>query len=383
MKEVEIAGFPAKLNYWMHHFFEPTGVYHFDRIRLVSAQPKKESENTIKTKSSLLIAVAVICISLLSTFMIIAAFDGNRKPNGYIWIIFEVFAILTLEGVRFCHLGRPQKLALTALWLLSAFFIISNVLGEVTSNSVAEKPIYQYINSIDDMKRRNISWVDPFLLSENILTKKLPEQFDRSNNATGQLFGEFFEKDEVREGLKFILDHPTEYVLLAPTKEAVDPYIRAYFWNGSGENPFHFSPEIKDDVPILLTNFLRRGSPYTETFTRKTLEMVAAGLYKGKFIPEATDLIAKYPEILNKYDGQGETWKEEEKGKEKDEGEEEEITMGLQYIAAYLWVCAGMLVISGLVFLLELSAPTIVASIMYIYVWVTRLRDFRRWIFRR
>ena len=131
-KEVDMAGFPDGLNYWENHFFEPIGVYHIVTRRLISAKPRKEPKSQTTIKYTLLISVAVAYISFVCILFLIEAVRGNRNINDYIWIMFEVFSILCLEGVRFRYL-RGMRQLMTGLWLLTAFFVISKVLFLITA----------------------------------------------------------------------------------------------------------------------------------------------------------------------------------------------------------------------------------------------------------
>ena len=175
------------------------------------------------------------------------------------------------------------------LCLITAFFVISNALGELTSTSVADEPTQKYINSIEDMKNQNVSWIDSYNLdTEGVLLEKLPEQ------------SLSMKEMEPVQALEYILQYPTKYVFLG-VKEGVEALIRLNFWNGKGESPFHFSPPIPGIMPLIITPFLRRGSPYTETITRKILDADAANLVAGKFIPEVVDFLAQFSKVDKKY----------------------------------------------------------------------------------
>ena len=233
---------------------------------------------------------------------------------------------------------------MTGMWLLTAFFVISNFLGELTSTSVTDEPIQAYINSMEDMKQRNISWIDYYDI-EKVLIEGLPEQ------------RKYKKKMHPREALGYVLDHPTEYVFYSPI-EAVDALIRLYFWNGKGENPFYFSPPLDGEIPLFITGYLRRGSPYAKTLTRKVLDIEAAGLLRGKFMPKTTDIIAQASEVDDHHT----------------EKEEKKVSVSLQNLSLYLYTCCGMLSWSLVVFLMELCAPTVI-------MLVEGLNELRRQIF--
>ena len=347
-KWVDLAGFPAVITYWNYHFFEPSGVYGVVYTRLVSAAPKKMSKTSIKVRSTLLVAVGVAYGSFVAISFLMAFVDGERNLNNYVWILFEMFSILCLEGVRFVRLRGLRQLVM-GIWLLTAFLVISVALGEITSTSVAKEPVTGYINSINDMKERNISWVHSDFTVADTLWEQLPYQLLKDVRGGGAY-----------EALKYVLQNETVY---PAAKEAVEATIRSHFWDGKGENPFHYSPPITGDSPLIVTTLLRRGSPYTEAMIRATLQMEAAGLFRGKFVPDTIDVLTQGIVIDDKY-------------KTKEEDEEDEIAASLESISAYLWVCCGILTSSLIVFIMELFAPTVIMI-------VQALNELRRRVFWR
>ena len=344
-EEVDIAGFPNRIDY-LYDFVEITGVYHVVHTSFVSSQPKKRLKTTLKLKSSLLTAVVLLYASFICMSLFTEAMQGNRNLNNYLRIILRDFAVLCLEVVRFRNLRGVNQL-LMGMWLLTAFFVISNVFGEITSTSVTEEPTEPHINTIEDLKERNISWFyySPYNFHQ-FIEVQLPDQANYSKETLPQ------------DGLRYILENPSKYVYLAP-KVTVDWAIRAYFWSGKGENPFHFSPPIAGQIPVYVTNFLRKGSPYTETMTRKTLEMLAAGLLEGKFIPDTTDLLAQGSTANQTY-----------------EEANVEVLVTLESLYGYLWACMVLIVSSILVFIMELLAP-VVTGLLH------RFKKTIRSIFRR
>ena len=230
---------------------------------------------------------------------------------------------------------------------MTSFFVISNILGEITSTSVSKEPLQDYVNTLKDLEERNISWVyyGPYKLHVDVETL-LPNQKSYSLDMS------------VQNGLKYVLENPSKYVYLAP-KLVVDPIIRIYFWNGIEENPFHFSPPIRAGVPFYITHFLRRGSPYTETMTRRTLQMEAAGLIKGKFMPDAINIIAQSTRVNKSFDES-----------------QVKVVVTLESLHGYLWACFVMLISSIVAFIMELPAPAVIRL-------AGKFNQFRRHIFRR
>ena len=198
------------------------------------------------------------------------------------------------------------------------------------------------------MKERNISWISSHYTDVGTLWNKLPDQHYRMMIPY--------------RALKHVLLNETKYVSPA-VKEAVEPLIRSHFWDGKGNNPFHYSPPITGDPPLIVTTLLRRGSPFTETMIRATLQMEAAGLFRGKFMPDTLNILAHGSLIDDEF-------------KTVEENEEDEIATSLESISAYLWVCCGIIVLSVIAFIMELCAPTVILV-------VGAMNELRRRIFRR
>ena len=169
-----------------------------------------------------------------------------------------------------------------------------------------------------------------FFVSCFLLQNELPEQ------------RKYMKRMAPSKALAYLLQHPTEYVFVAP-QEVVDAAIRIHFWDGQGENPFHFSPPI-GDVPVLPTGLLKRGSPYNEIFSRKAQALLAAGIINGKFKPDSIKMLRQR--------------------KKSEEVEKKTITVGLRYLSTYLWICLGLLILSVLVFLMELCAPYVIWAVI-------------------
>ena len=158
--------------------------------------------------------------------------------------------------------------------------------------------------------------------------------------------------------MQYVLDNQTKYVVVAP-RSAVQALIRLYFWNGKGPSPFHLSPPIEGEPPIPISSVLRKGSPLTEMITRRVLDIEAAGLVRGKFMPETTEILAQANQVKDTY-----------------VEPEYVIVVTLESISLYLWTCVGILIVAIVVFLMELCAPTVI-------MLVEGLNEFRRRIFWR
>ena len=91
--------------------------------------------------------------------------------------------------------------------MLSSFFVISLVFGEMTSLIAKPVPDGTVINTADDMEEMGVSWLAiPFYRVDSFLKLKLPKLAKRKK------------KMAVRDGLQYVLDHPLEYVYFMSMK---------------------------------------------------------------------------------------------------------------------------------------------------------------------
>ena len=278
--EVDMGGFPAGLSYELNVFFDYIGVFHMARNRLISAQPKKKMETKMQFKLSVLVVILTASAVFLCVMLFIELLGGNRRIDGYFQVFFTISSILFLEAMRFKKMKGFRTIIIGA-WIITCFFIVVNVIGDITSISVAGISMMKEINSIEDLKERNISWIQyPFINTEDTLWKELPEQ------------SKFRKIMYRKEGLEYVLKNPTKYVYVFP-KEAVDSIIRIHFWDGNGENPFHFSPPVRGSSPIMACNYVKKGSSYAEILYKKSLSIEAAGLYRGKFMVDTVNLLVQ------------------------------------------------------------------------------------------
>ena len=73
-------------------------------------------------------------------------------------------------------------------------------------------------------------------------------------------------------------------------REAVQPAINAYFWDGKGTSPFHSSPIVDTEPRQHFTVYVRKDAPFRHDISMKLLHMKAAGLMDYKFVPDVMDM---------------------------------------------------------------------------------------------
>ena len=240
VKEVDIAGFPVAVRYINYHFLDPTAAYGVIYNRLISASPKVNATFSISIKPSLLIAVGILYLVFTCLSLLIEGVQETNQINRYVLIPIQIFAVLCLESTRYKFLSISRQMVL-GLWIVFCFFVISNMFGEITSAVTVKKPNTKYINSLEDMKEQNVSWIrSPFFTLDYLLKIKLPEQAKHRKIMTE------------KAGLEFILKNSTRYAYIFP-REGIDFFIRRHFWDGKGENPFYFCPPFIGDSPLVIT----------------------------------------------------------------------------------------------------------------------------------
>ena len=323
-KEVQLAGFPVAIDEFSFHYFAPTAVYFMFNTVLISANPALEDSVSFTLNSTTLLTVFVLYIIIVLTMYTIERFQRSGDKSGFITLWFDAFATMCLEAVQFgnLHIGRS---IVAGVWIVSCFFIISTVFGEITSAAAVKNPLTTYINTLEDMKERDISWiVPPTQLLDAFLAKQLPKQ------------AKFKKVMGVTEGLKYVLKNPSKYVYLY-AKEAADPLIRLGIWNGKGTNPFHFSPPLVGDIPWMLTIYQQKGSPFKDALTMGMLRNEAAGLLRGKYMPDTLNIIARSSKLDKGY-------------KEKDQYSEVSVIYSMMYFFA---ACLCLLMSSLISFICE------------------------------
>ena len=288
--EVQMAGFPIAFPYNLNLYLEKTAVYYTDHVYLISASPTFQKKwNTmlpvIEPYILLLILVSYILVSIIIWLTHISLQDD---AEGFYDVLFRAFAILCFESVRFREL-RVSKQLILGVWMISCTIVISLVISEITS--VIAKPSISgnVINTVQDMKKHDVSWVTvPQYHVDVELQRHLPKQYPKRK------------KLPLQEGLQFVLDNPEDYVF-AYVKIGADPAIRKFFWNGYGQNPFYFSPPIKEDRAIPLEVVVRKDAPFGKAIRIKLLEIVAADLYEGRFMKDTNELFRRSSDMANDY----------------------------------------------------------------------------------
>ena len=313
-QSVEMAGFPIAVDDINNVIFEPTAVYYQLNAALISARPvaarKGMSPSDVLDLSITLLVVACVIVVSLTTWLI-NRFGLQRANVSFSDCFLDTFAIFSLEPVVLRD-RSPPNFMIHGVWILLCFIIISIVFGGLTSKRAVPKDDSFLINTLDDMKIKDYSWIrNPSHDFGALLKEKLPQQFERSKAM------------ETSEALRYLLNNPSDKYVLLTFREAAMPLIRFEFWDGKDENPFHFSPRMQGQYPYMLTILLRKGSPFREEVTQKMLDIEAAGLFRGKFIPMTNDMLTSLSKI-----------------KKSDEVQRQDVTFTLNdFIPSILFLC--------------------------------------------
>ena len=283
-KEVALAGFPYPSTELSNQILQPTQIYHQLKHRIVSA--RQEIKNQGMSPSDALSFTVVLPI--LSSVVLVAAclwliqiFMKEEEVSTFSELLLQVISALFLEPINFKNFNNPKLIAY-GVWMVASFFVISSVFGEITSMTATPVTSGITINTIEDMKTHDYSWVRFNLYDDlEIFEEALPDKV-KNVKELGLL-----------EALQFVLKNPTKYVF-PMAREAVDPLIRMYLWDGKGENPFHFSPPVLGKIPSFMNVLQRKDSPFRNEIERVVGQMNAAGLYTYKFIPDTLDILSQF-----------------------------------------------------------------------------------------
>lgn len=282
--DVAMAGFVTDITWWGHQFFDPTSVYFQAGNILISAKPPLTPQwnsvfKAFKPKVLILILISLVAVILTLWLIQVNSLMGKSFSD----IIFMTLAILSLESTAVRGLTSCEKI-LVSIWMVSCFFVISGVFGEITSATATPGFSRKPIDTLEDMVTNNMAWIcDPLLRVDDFLREKFPQLISKSKLL------------RVAQGLGFILDHPLEYLYYFP-KEGVSPLIRMYYWDGHGQNPFHFSSPV-GDTPIYVTVIVGKGSPWRQAVTLALLHTHSSGILLYKFVPDSTEALAKFGKI--------------------------------------------------------------------------------------
>ena len=333
-KDVDIAGFPSAITYAKNQFIDTAAPYYIAYRHLTSANPELKENTSFAINASFLIAILVLYMIFAVLTLVTELVKGGVSLNRYINIPFQIFSILCLEAAQFRNPRLSQQI-LVGLMIVASFFMISNLFGEMTSVAAVKKPVSNYINSVEDMKEYDISWIQsPLYVIDELLKQKLPEQLGRSKIMP------------VVEGLKFIYEtSSSSYVYIYP-KEGIIGLIRLYFWDGKGQNPFHISPPLLGDSPFLISLLVRKDCPFSKAITMKQFQIEQSGIYLQKYHPETIDMIARSNQgnnapkaVKDADDGSMVTWKS---------------------VSNYFYFCLYVLMFSITVFIIEFCIEKII-----------------------
>ena len=282
-KIVTFAGFPGFLDIRTEEIFHQTQPYYYVDSIIVSARQQIKNTGMAPSKvlkSSLVLPILASLLGICVCLWVIQKLELGADDT-FVGLMLEVIASLFLEALVLRNLNDPKRIIL-GVWMICAFLVISLVFGEITAMTTMPNTAGLTINTIEDMKKYDYSWVSMALYNyDAILKEKLPEQAKRSKKISS-----------LEDALTFILDNPTEYVLIIP-QEGVEPLIRIGFWDGKSENPFHFSPPIDGAKTNALSVFQSKDSPHRKTVDIKILHLTEAGLYNFKFKPDTLEILSR------------------------------------------------------------------------------------------
>ena len=338
-KNVDLAGFPIRIDYLNFHFLDPSSINVITYKSLISANPETIEDINFAVNPKLISAILVIYILSSCLGIAIQRIYGRNNLNTYVLTAIQIYSILFMKAVRFRNLRTSQQVLLGAV-MISCLFVVSNMFGEITSVTAVTKPVTNYINTVEDMKKYNVSFIQtPFYKMEGVLERKLPNL---------KKFRKFM---PVAEGLEYILKNPTKYVYYY-YPIAIESLIRLHFWDGKSKNPFHFSPPLTGESAQMGTVLFRKDAPFSRDMTKKMLYIEAAGLFDGKYRPDATELLARRSKVDRK----------------SSEKSAKVFKVTLKGLFKYLFVCVIMLLVATVVLVAEFCTPTLVLIILLINI---------------
>ena len=276
--QVQMAGFPYAMSSRFYKFFDPTAIYREGTVCIISVRPpvKKEWNSLLKSLQASIFLGIFVTLFLVSVVVWIGY--KNYSINGDIFqqSFFDSFGILCLEAIR-CKNEKFSKQIVFGFWMISCFFVISVVFGTITSIAASPGISKDLINSLDDIDKYELFWIRvPYFTVDNFVRKKFPERIPH------------IKKLDEPEALAYIQEYPEKYVFIH-VKEMVEYYIP----HKDRQRVFHISPQLAQSYKYLITILQRKDSYYTETITKKLLKVEAAGLLKGKFLPDTNRLISR------------------------------------------------------------------------------------------
>ena len=266
-----------------YQVFDVTAVFYRVEIVLISAKDAVKTQEmvlSIVLNPSILLLILSSAI-FVSIFLTISNKVGkNNQQIGIMDTWIQTISMLCLEPLTVNYQKTSQRIIL-GVWMVSCFFVISGVFGDITSTTAKPSENKIFINTVQDMRKYDLSWITTlYVRYDDILRETVPEKVERKL------------KLPAKRALQYVIDNPHKYVFFYP-KVMADPLIRRYFWNGISENPFHFSPSIQGNPSHPSTIVQKKDSPYRDAITRKLLRIEAAGLFIHKIIPDFGEMFSK------------------------------------------------------------------------------------------
>ena len=288
-KKVDLAGFPYFLSPYAMDYFHPSPVYLQVRRNLVSAKlpPIKQGSSIFESLQLSVILLGLASIFCIAVCMWVIQYLQIGSNAYFSDAFFDTISLLFLEGIIIRRVNT-HVFIISGIWMVSCFFVISNIFGEMTSVATGPMKAPIVINSIEDMKIHGYSWITYKAFAYGwILEHNLPDQAKRKKELG------------MAEALQYVLSRPRDYVFYIQRFPIV-PIIRIYFWNGKDENPFHISPPVQGEPADRIIFLLRQDAPYRKNIDKVVMHMIAAHLLEGRFTPDTNAILAKQSKL--KYD---------------------------------------------------------------------------------
>ena len=289
-KKVSMAGFAISANYLTSTFLDETLVYYQLGFVIITAKQPKTEKRFVPSDALKFSLIGPVFGSMILTVISLWAMTKifPETKSGMFWsILFQSISIFLLEGVKIRYNSMSKRIVI-GFWMVSCFFAISAIFGEMTSTAVKPGEQKIIVDDIEDMKSHGYSWITigPYNYGE-IFAKFLPEQAPRMKLLTA------------KTAFKFLHENRLQKYVVVFYEEAANPIILSTVWDGLGENPFYFSPRLVGISPFYLSILVRKDCPFREKLMKKLLHIEAAGLYRQKMRSDTEKYFAKIGKIKN------------------------------------------------------------------------------------
>ena len=125
------------------------------------------------------ILLLILLASILVTILLINKLSFNSYSDNVTDVIFQIASIVALEGLNCRNLSFYKQIVL-GTWMISCFFLVYVVFGEMVSITAVPTMGDELINSVEDLKSRDSSWItSPYYTLDLSLVRQLPIQQKR------------------------------------------------------------------------------------------------------------------------------------------------------------------------------------------------------------